>query len=704
MARSEYNDGKSDNQCSDEQRAGEGGELSPASRSSKKESAASRPISAGGRADETPMTDFERRLEHQLALVGVRGGKSAEKTGVGRPANDQGEVAGRDGKAAGELKGVSGKSGTVARGYEITEALDFANLERSNEEPRGANNAGLGAKPSGPSAANPLPSSEAMKWDAIETTLKAAPSVAEIADNLNNLSLNITDPKSTDEMAADEGQATASFTLMQERENLPRHSLDSMDSMEYGLEMPSSDAAIDNKLRSSRAQLDISLANLQADLRPGSEQKAPPPPGTNALMLENSTAKGQLMVRLDLDNDPPPLSTHLNRAEPNPGSNRPIIIAGFLGGLSIAFIAISGYIYTLPQSDISLSDATGQGSGYAAIDRSRLALKVDNVVWKTGKALPLNIKIGGAVATSGLLVKLAGLPDDARLGNGFPTGDGAWIVPATKLEGLKLSLNHPPVKTITIGVRLLEKDGNTETGHFSSFSVYPEKSDHLAAASVHGIIAAKAGMAAIPMPRLMDSQIETVNETRNGARSQTNNGATGGAALIEADDEALGVLPEDFVLHDNKGGAVNSAMQQASRLALTTPPARAKRSGLDSAMVVSNRGARMDEKTGAMNAGALKHAITDAHRAVVREGNQYMRRGDITKARGLYEQAYKGQAPEAAMALGRSYDPNYLKRIANANEPSDSTKAMRLYREAFAGGLETAQIKIDQLAKTMKKR
>jgi len=475
---------------------------------------------------------------------------------------------------------------------------------------------------------------------------------------------------------------------------------DSMDSMEYGMEPLSPHIGIDKEMRSSRTQLDITLANLKADLRSGVDQQTSPSLGSNALMLENGSPKGQSIVRLDLDNDPPPLSTHLNRAEPNPGSNRSMIIAGFLGGLSIAFIAIWGYIYTLPQNDNALSNVAPQGSGTSSIDRSKLALKVDNVVWQAGKALPLNIKIGGADGTSGLLVKLTGLPDDARLGSGFPTGDGAWIVPATKLFGLKLSLNHPPAKTITIGVRLLEKDGNTETGHFSSFSIYPEKTGHLATAPVHGIIAAKAGMAAIPMPRLMDSQTETVK----AARSQTNNGVKGGAAIIEADDEAMGVLPEDFVSHENTGGgAVNAAVQQASRLALFTPPARAKRSGPASAMVEPEGGARIGKKTRAMNVGARKYSITDAHRAIVREGNQHMRRGDIAKARGFYERAYKGHAPEAALALGRSYDPNYLKRIANANEPADSKKAMKLYREAFAGGLETAQIKIDQLAKTMNK-
>ena len=81
-----------------------------------------------------------------------------------------------------------------------------------------------------------------------------------------------------------------------------------------------------------------------------------------------------------------------------------------------------------------------------------------------------------------------------------------------------------------------------------------------------------------------------------------------------------------------------------------------------------------------------------------------MRRGDLRKARALYVRALAGNSPEAALALGRSYDPNYLVRIENANEIADSGRALDLYRKALGGGLEAAQIKIDRLVKSMVKR
>lgn len=82
---------------------------------------------------------------------------------------------------------------------------------------------------------------------------------------------------------------------------------------------------------------------------------------------------------------------------------------------------------------------------------------------------------------------------------------------------------------------------------------------------------------------------------------------------------------------------------------------------------------------------------------LIRDGNKAMRDGDITAARRLYEQAAANGSPEAALAMGRSYDPTYFERLNVKNGKPDPATAFEWYKRALDGGLSTARIKIDAL-------
>jgi hypothetical protein len=82
---------------------------------------------------------------------------------------------------------------------------------------------------------------------------------------------------------------------------------------------------------------------------------------------------------------------------------------------------------------------------------------------------------------------------------------------------------------------------------------------------------------------------------------------------------------------------------------------------------------------------------------LIRDGNKKMREGDIAGARKLYEQAAQSGNAEAALAMGRSYDPTYFEKLTVKSGKPDPATAFEWYKRALDGGLVTAKVKIDAL-------
>jgi TPR repeat protein len=68
--------------------------------------------------------------------------------------------------------------------------------------------------------------------------------------------------------------------------------------------------------------------------------------------------------------------------------------------------------------------------------------------------------------------------------------------------------------------------------------------------------------------------------------------------------------------------------------------------------------------------------------ALIKHGDQALGLGDISAARLWYQRAAEAGSARAAIALGKTYDPNYA---APGNAP-DTAKAAALYRKAIAMG------------------
>ena len=83
---------------------------------------------------------------------------------------------------------------------------------------------------------------------------------------------------------------------------------------------------------------------------------------------------------------------------------------------------------------------------------------------------------------------------------------------------------------------------------------------------------------------------------------------------------------------------------------------------------------------------------------LIREGNKRMREGDIIEARQFYQRAVAFGDAEAALAMGRSYDPIYFARIEKKNSDPDAAKAFDWYKRAMdAGASQTAMVRIENL-------
>jgi hypothetical protein len=82
---------------------------------------------------------------------------------------------------------------------------------------------------------------------------------------------------------------------------------------------------------------------------------------------------------------------------------------------------------------------------------------------------------------------------------------------------------------------------------------------------------------------------------------------------------------------------------------------------------------------------------------LIRDGNRLMRDGDIASARRLYEQAAANGNAEAALAMGRSFDPSYFEKLPVKTGKPDPATAFEWYKRALEGGLVTARVKIDAL-------
>ena len=86
--------------------------------------------------------------------------------------------------------------------------------------------------------------------------------------------------------------------------------------------------------------------------------------------------------------------------------------------------------------------------------------------------------------------------------------------------------------------------------------------------------------------------------------------------------------------------------------------------------------------------------------ALLARGRAYVTAGDITAARLVLRRAADGGDPQAALALGSTYDPIALKRLGAVRFAADLAQAREWYRKAAELGSADAPRRLEQLAQS----
>ncbi|MGI9464637.1 MAG: hypothetical protein ACR2OM_11885, partial [Aestuariivirgaceae bacterium] len=93
---------------------------------------------------------------------------------------------------------------------------------------------------------------------------------------------------------------------------------------------------------------------------------------------------------------------------------------------------------------------------------------------------------------------------------------------------------------------------------------------------------------------------------------------------------------------------------------------------------------------------------------LIGEGHSLLTKGDVLGARDLFTKGLKLGLPEAALALGRSYDPEYLAQLPQSNAKADVSIASSMYQEWYrrsvAAGSISEGVQLDRLIQSMNRQ
>lgn len=90
---------------------------------------------------------------------------------------------------------------------------------------------------------------------------------------------------------------------------------------------------------------------------------------------------------------------------------------------------------------------------------------------------------------------------------------------------------------------------------------------------------------------------------------------------------------------------------------------------------------------------------------LIGEGHSLLAAGDVVQARQLFSRSLATGSAEAALALGRSFDPKHLSGIQNANAAADPVTARKWYEEWYRRSVEqgsiSPKVRLDRLLQAM---
>lgn len=101
-----------------------------------------------------------------------------------------------------------------------------------------------------------------------------------------------------------------------------------------------------------------------------------------------------------------------------------------------------------------------------------------------------------------------------------------------------------------------------------------------------------------------------------------------------------------------------------------------------------------------------QHPETGATLSLLQHAQQMMLGGDILGARAMLMKSADSGPPDVALALARSYDPNFLQSVTNPNAVPDVEQAALWYRRwhhaAVENGLVTDTQRLERILRSMR--
>jgi hypothetical protein len=289
-------------------------------------------------------------------------------------------------------------------------------------------------------------------------------------------------------------------------------------------------------------------------------------------------------------------------------------------------------------------------------------LSVADVEGVEQQYIPLNVTMDTGEGSSDVQLRLSGLPEAAKLSAGQKLADGAWVVTAKDAAGL----------------RVLTPDIDKPERHTVAVEAVEAKTGSLAAPTQE--------MQLSILPRKVIVEPAAASTDDNPAHDQGGHSQ----AVIELPPAQPAAVPPPVASAD----AVTTASvdKPASEEKAAEPPAKPAK--LPKLASLNAEPEAVPAKPAP--AQAAEPSATDDDLIV--RGDELLSLGDIVAARQLYEFAFDRGQMQAAVALGRTYDPVTFEKLKVRGLSPNPQAALEWYKKAEKAGVKGAQADIEALS------
>ncbi|MET0483136.1 MAG: hypothetical protein ABWZ27_09520 [Aestuariivirgaceae bacterium] len=293
-------------------------------------------------------------------------------------------------------------------------------------------------------------------------------------------------------------------------------------------------------------------------------------------------------------------------------------------------------------------------------------LSVADVEGGEQQSVPLNLSMDAGDGTGDVQLRLSGLPETASLSAGKKLADGAWVVTAKDASDLKvLTPDIQKPERHTVAVEAVE----TKTGSLAA----PTQEMQLSIIPRNVIVE--------PAAASTDDKPAPSQETRSQAviaMPPAKPAAVPPPAELPVATAEAPPVPAPLTPAPPKPAAAEKPAKLPKLASLNAEP--------DMAMA----------KPAPAPAAAAAPSEGDAD--LIARGDELLSLGDIVAARQLYEFAYDRGQMQAAVALGRTYDPVTFEKLKVRGLTPNPQLALEWYKKAEKAGVKGAQADIEALS------